>query len=99
LDYQKENDPNWADQYNATHLGTWSYGSSTKDVVFTINDSDLLAFLNDGDSFGIGIDPDCHYWGNEITVNAPVPEPATMALVGIGLLGIAGFGRKKKIQS
>ncbi|MCD4722949.1 MAG: PEP-CTERM sorting domain-containing protein [Desulfobacula sp.] len=48
--------------------------------------------FNDGAN---AVEFDGHYADNITLTIAPVPEPATMLLFGLGLLGLAGVSRKK----
>jgi hypothetical protein len=55
----------------------------------------FLDYIADG-NFGIGFDPDCHYWNDGVTLEiTTVPEPTTLLLLGTGLISFAIFSRRK----
>lgn len=54
---------------------------------FTISDIAMLNVFAEDGVFGIGFDPDCHYWNDGITLTIEtIPEPATCLLLGLGVL-------------
>ena len=92
-------DPN--NQGNPPLIGRYSDpdGPATREtLVYRFSDlgllDDLAQFLADG-NFGIGFDPDCHFYNNGVTFQITVPDGGmTMMLLGSALIGLEGLRRK-----
>lgn len=88
-----------------THLHTYVNLTTTPStLVYNFSASELsalFAYISNGNNFALGFDPDCHFFNDGIkfeifTQNNPVPEPATMALLGTGLAGL--YARRRRQQ-
>jgi len=113
-DQENKTDINWGvesfriQDINGDPANPWddpAGGSSTDfDLIYELNEQSLnylFEYALDGE-FGIGIDPDCHYYNDGVyftvvTADAPIPEPSTMLLFGAGLAALFLVRRKQKV--
>ncbi len=62
--------------------------STGQDLIYGFSDDEVAA-LNDylaDERIGIGIDPDCHFYNDGISLVVTVPEPTGALLLGLGVL-------------
>jgi len=80
-------------------------GPQTHDnLTFTFDATEiatLIAYIMNDNKFGIGVDPDCHYYNDgfklKIYTECEVPEPGTLPLLlGSALAGLAFLGSRRK---
>jgi len=95
--------PTWT---AATQMDVYSQeGWLAKNYSAALDVGVINNYSNDNGWFGIGLDPDCYYLFDKDfsalvleTAPASVPEPATLTLLGCGLLSLVLIRRKRNLS-
>lgn len=89
--YQQKTE-RWDDLFNRVQL---TLGKSTTDLVLEDSDAEEMVISDSNDPMVVPENGDVES-GMTDDSTSPVPEPATLFLIGSGMLGLFGFGRKKQ---
>ena len=101
-DYTETNPGSGREDWSYRDEQAWrgGYGDEVCDVVVTLGSDGTLIFSFSSSDFLLDLDQIGYHWtmmcGNDIVEGGgtPIPEPATMLLLGFGLLGL-GLARRK----